>query len=307
MKKLLHEEVYNIYKKENYIMNSIYVNCMNKDTLTCPEGHKIEIRFNNFKTGSRCSICSGNAKLSHEFVFNYYKSYGYILKSTYTNCMITDNLICPLGHDVRIKFNNFKNNNTRCITCSGNEKHSHEDVHNYYSNEKYIMNSIYLNSYTKDSLTCPKGHNIKISFNNFKNHNRRCRQCYLETNKGELHSRYKKDRTRKKRTGYLRFNLNNIKILKDEPLYNEYINSKIEAKDSNYIWNKTSYTVDHIFPRIAFIDNNLDIQYGEVFIKEICNSRDNLRIIHQKENGSKGGNYNQEEFMKWFKNKIKGN
>lgn len=90
---------------------------------------------------------------------------------------------------------------------------------------------------------------------------------------------------------------NYFNILKDEPLYENYIQSQKEAKESYKVWDTSKYAVDHIFPRIAFIDNNLDKIYNHKLIKEICNLRENLRIIPQKENSDKHAKYNQEEFM----------
>lgn len=241
--KLTHEFVYNYYLNEKYIMNSIYKNYMNKDKLSCPIGHEIEMTFSNFKQGKRCSICSGNKKLTQRFVFDYYAKYNYTLKSIYKNYMNKDELICPVGHEIKMKFNNFKQGS-------------------------------------------------------------RCRKCYELNNIGENHPTYKKDRTRQSRSEYLKFNRTKIYILVDEPLYKNYIQSQNKAKISDKNWDRTEYTVDHIQPRIAFIDNNLDILYDKKLIKEICNSRDNLRIISQKDNGSKLGKYNQEEFINWFNQKL---
>lgn len=247
------------------------------------------------------------AKLLHDFVFNEYANENYIMKSIYKNCMTKDDVICPKGHEIKIRFNNFKHNSHRCNICSNNVKYSHEFVYSYYKENYYIMNSIYNGNKTKDKLTCPVGHKIEISFHNFKNHNRRCGKCFLENNKCENHRAYNKDRTRKRRIYYLGFSIINIDLLKDDPNYTNYLLSQKEAKESDKNWDRTNYAIDHIFPRIAFIDNNLDNIYGETLIKELCNSRDNLRIILKEENGSKGGKYDREEFMKWFENKIKGN
>jgi hypothetical protein len=238
-------------------------------------------------------------KLTNEYVFNYYNEEKYILTSIYNGAHNKDKIICPNGHHIEMRFSGFKFG-YRCKKCSGKEKHSQEYIYKYYINEQYTLNSIYKNALNKDKLTCPVGHKIEIKFNDFQQ-GVRCKICFFKNNCGENNPKYNPDRTRQIRTEYLKFDLKRINILNDEPLYNEYINSKVEAKDSNYIWNKTSYTVDHIFPRVAFIDNNLDILYNKKLIKEICNSRDNLRIIHKKDNGSKAGKYNQEEFMKWFK------
>ena len=115
-------------------------------------------------------------KLTHEKVFEYYKCNNYIMKNIYNGNKNKDQLICPVGHEIEMSFNSFKNNNSRCIICSGSEKHSQEYVYKYYDKEKYILNSIYKGNQYKDKLTCPEGHDIQISFNNFKQ-SKRCAKC----------------------------------------------------------------------------------------------------------------------------------
>jgi hypothetical protein len=115
-------------------------------------------------------------KLTHEYVYNYYNNENYIMNSIYKNGMAKDSLTCPVGHNIEMTFNNFKNHNSRCYKCAGNENHSQEYVYNYYKENNYIMNSIYKNNHTKDRLICPVGHDIEISFGNFQQGNR-CLIC----------------------------------------------------------------------------------------------------------------------------------
>lgn len=116
-KKNTQESVYNYYKDNGYILNSIYKGINKKDFLTCPNGHSIYMTLGNFKLNHRCFECHGNKKYTHEFVKNFYSKYGYILKTKYINSGIKDKLICPNGHNIEMKFNNFKLNNSRCNIC----------------------------------------------------------------------------------------------------------------------------------------------------------------------------------------------
>ena len=243
-------------------------------------------------------------KLEHEYIFNYYANEQYTMHNIYKGMKYKDKLTCPVGHKIEMSFNSFRQGK-RCFKCFGSEKNSHDYVFEFYANEQYIMHNIYINALTKDQLTCPVGHEIKITFNKFQLGGR-CRICYLENNRGENHPSYnKEDRTRRIRTNYLSFDLKKLHVLQDDPNYNNYIQSQNEAKLSDNVWSRTEYHIDHIFPRIAFIDNNLDKLYNQTIIKEICNLRENLRIVHQKENGSKSGKYNNDEFMNWFNQKTK--
>ena len=304
-KKLTHEFVFKYYNDNNYILNSIYKHALHKDKLTCPVGHEIEMTFGNFKTGYRCGKCFGSEKFSHEYVSNYYKNENYTMKSIYNGGNNKDSLICPNGHEIKMLFNNFKNNNSRCLKCSGKEQYSNEYVENFIKSEGWIkISTVYKNNKTKLELICPNGHVQFKTFESFKK-GKRCKQCYFENNIGENHPKFKEDRTRTIRVKYLQFDLNKLYILQDDPLYDIYIQSQMEAKlQSTKDWSRTEYNVDHIFPRIAFIDNNLDKIYNQTIVKEICNMRENLRIISKNENGSKSGKYNQEEFIEWFINKY---
>ena len=305
-RKLTQEYVFNFYGKENYFLNSIYKGALNKDKVTCPVGHNIEMTFSNFKQGYRCGKCSGNEKHTHDSVKIYYKDENYILNSIYKNCMFKDKVTCPEGHDIKMSFNGFKNQNKRCLICSGKEQHSQEYIYNYYKEYNYILNSIYNGCKNKDKVICSEGHNIEIKFDDFKQ-GHRCKICYFENKRGKNHPNYNKDRTRLRRANSLSFDLKNIEILKDDPLYVEYLVSYNEAKEKRLngeYHSKSKMVVDHIFPRIAIINNNLDIIYEMNLCQKIINLRENLRIISHEHNGFKGGKYNKEEFMNWFNDKL---
>lgn len=305
-KKLTHEFVKNYYKERGYTLLTKYVNTRTKNTLLCPENHKIEMLFNSFKNGHKCRECSNiNKRTDESYVENYYKKRGYKLNSKYKGCMIKDELICPEGHKIKMSFNHFRMQR-RCIECHKIKiQYSHEFVFNYYKERGFTLISEYNGCKTNDELLCPKNHKIELLFDNFKNNNIRCRECFYENNTGENNATWKKDRTRQTRSIYLSFDLKKLHILNDDINYNNYTQSQKLAKQSLNRWAKTDYSIDHIYPRMAFIDNDLDNIHNPVIIKEICNLRENLRIIPRTENGSKGSKYNQEEFMTWFNEKIK--
>ena len=241
-------------------------------------------------------------KLIHEDVYNYYKKYEYKMISLYNGCKNKDILICPVGHEIKMRYNDFKSG-YRCLKCSGLEKHSHDFIFNYYKENNYTMNSFYINSHNKDELICSNGHNIKMSFHTFSN-GVRCGKCFHLNNTGINHYKWKSDRSRRSRSKYLSFDLYHINILKNDPNYKLHFQFDNEYKRKNNNVINKKYSVDHIFPRVAFIDNEFDKIYGEELCKKIANKRNNLRIIDQKYNSSKGGKYNQEEFMNWFTNEL---
>lgn len=229
--------------------------------------------------------------LSNDYVKNYIESFNYILNDVYKHSKIKLNLICDYGHNVSIRWNDFHQGH-RCSECKKLKRYDINYIKEFISTFGYTcISDTYINCMSKLTIRCDKNHIFKIRFNDFQQ-GKRCRLCFIDSNTGEGNPNWNGDRTRKIRSGRLSFDTRNHKYLKYDLNYHNYIN------------NKKLYNIDHIFPRIAFIDNNLDELYDKKLIREICNSIDNLKIILKKDNESKGGKYNQEEFMKWFTNKL---
>lgn len=211
--------------------------------------------------------------------------------------------VCPKGHHYEMAWSNFKQNH-RCKFCSGLNKKTIDYIKEFsIKNNTICINKEYNNAHEKLTFICSKGHKYLKSWNKFKS-GQRCSKCYKENKFGDNNPNYNPDRTRRLRCGYLQLDSRKLYILKDDPNYENYIKSKKDAKESNIVWDRTNYQVDHIFPRVAFIDNDLDIKYNKCTIKEICNSRENLRILKSEENRDKWNKYNQDEFLEWFNKKL---
>lgn len=234
-------------------------------------------------------------KNTQEYISEYFKNEGWKNFSIYKNGQEKLNLECPEGHNCKISFNKFQQGN-RCSKCSKKEKYTPEFVNNYFQNEGWCIETIFKNVKTKLKVICPNGHKQEKTFDKFKQ-GQRCSICFYKNNIEKNNIRYKSDRSRKKRLKYLQFSYYHFNILNDDPMYKNYLKYKKESKDN-------IYSVDHIFPRVAFIDNNLDKIYDEKIIKRICNIRENLKIVTKKYNTAKSGNYNQKEFITWFNVKL---
>jgi hypothetical protein len=305
--KLTYDVVYNYFKEQGCeLLETEYINNATKMRYQCSCGNKSEIIFNNFKSHNRrCAKCGGSEKLKFEDVYNSFKDKGCeLLETEYINAHTKMRYRCSCDNISVIEYSNFKHLEQRCRKCSGKEKLTYETVYKIFKNEGCeLLETKYINNHTKMKYRCECGEESLITYNNFQN-DQRCRECGYKKNTGKNHFRFQQDRTRLARAGYLRFDLKKLYILSDDPKYTDYTQSQKTAKATGNRWNKSDYTVDHIYPRIAFIDNDLDNIYGQTIVKEICNLRENLRIIPQKENGSKGGKYIQEEFMAWFNEKL---
>ena len=288
----------------NFCLSNEYINNMSKLKIRCPKNHIYEISLASFKRGCRCQICAGNKKYNLKEIDEYIHNNDWtLLSSKYKNSLSLLELLCENGHYVEMTFGNFRSG-YRCSQCKGLKKHSQKYVDEYLLKNGDFTNTIYTKNKNKLDIICKFGHKFKMSFDCYHNKHQRCNICYFNSISGENHYNWNKDRVIKNRLKYLSFDINKIDILKDEPLYENYIQSQQEAKQSNKNWDRTKYTVDHIYPRKAFVDNNLDKIYELKVIKKICNSRDNLRIITEADNRDKWYKYNQQEFMKWFETKI---
>ena len=234
---------------------------------------------------------------SFEFIKEFIEETGVLLNSTsFDKYNQKLDLTCIKGHNFFMTFNTFKKGH-RCAECKGLKKLSFAYIKSEIEKDgSTLLSTEYKNAQTKLDIQCPNNHIYSLKWNHIKS-GHRCHICFTDKHTGKNHSRYNPDRTRRRRSHLLSFNLKNINILSDDPNFNNYL----EEKTKN---TKNMYDVDHIFPRTAFIDNNLDLIYDIKIIKEICNSRDNLRIINNKENKSKSSKYNQQEFLNWFNQKL---
>jgi len=119
-----------------------------------------------------------------------------------------------------------------------------------------------------------------------------CKTCGIKKITGVRKKYNSQEYTRQERSNRLNIQNLDISILKDDPLYESYIRDSF------------NYNIDHIFPRMAFIDFNMDNMFDYDLLKSICNSRENLQILSKSDNVSKRANYNKKDFLMWFSSKI---
>lgn len=314
-KKINFTFIYNSFKdsgKKLLIEEKDYINNMTKMPYICSCGNKSFISWINFKKGVSCRSC-GNEKLNKIFkkdfnlIYNEYIKYNckiLIEEKDYINGHTKIPFLCLICENKSYNtFNNFYSGH-RCKYCSNKIKQENTRLkfQNIFfeelKNDRCIILDIkYIDAHKPIKYICNNGHTTSINWNNYKQ-GKRCKQCFYINNTGENHCNFKGGKTRTKRSEYLSFDQKKICLLSDDPSYTIYLQEMNKEE-------KNKYSVDHIFPRIAFIDNNFDKIYDKYFIKRICNLRENLRIITNKENSEKRGKYNPEEFMEWFNLKLK--
>jgi hypothetical protein len=280
------------------LLSTDYKNTENKLKYICSCGNIWETSFGKFMVGQRCKTCryekmKNKRKQNYDDVYNYFKDQGCELISTeFINSRTNLEYKCKCGTISSMTFDNFKNKNKRCKKCAGCETHTYDYIKEYIESFDYeLLDTTYQNNRQNLNIKCPEGHIYQAAFSTFQRGSR-CLQCFKSNNFAENHHNWKNDRTRQVRANYLAFNIRNVSCLQQDENYN------------NYLMNSDLYAVDHIFPRIAFVENNLDNLYEPKIVKAICNSLDNLRIILRKENSDKRAKYDTEKFMDWFNEKY---
>ena len=216
-------------------------------------------------------------KISYKFINDYYTEHLCILlveEKDYKDTRTRMSFICSCKQQYINTFTNFKRGD-RCKECGIKKfkktmSSKHRDVYNYYKQYEYTLKSIYTNCMTKDQLTCPSGHDIQISLNNFKTKNTRCRHCFFENNKGLNNPNFNPNREeitlnhRLRKSHSKEWIINNMK---DDPNYEDFLN------------NQNNYVIDHIIPVSLFCKLFIKYNLNEDHSKEIINRIDNLQLL----------------------------
>ena len=135
------------------------------------------ISYGNLKSGNKCNNCSLNKKKSFEFIQQYFKdNLCELLDTKYVNGRTKMKYKCPQNHIVNTTYNSFMTGR-RCNICSNNQKYSFEYINDYYlKNNCKLLETEYINRYTKMKFLCENGHIRNSTFSSFSNGNR-CGEC----------------------------------------------------------------------------------------------------------------------------------
>jgi hypothetical protein len=179
--KFTFEYVYNYFKEQNCeLLETVYINNRTTMKYICKCGNESSIRFDDFKNmNSRCKKCSGHEVYTFEYVYNYFKEQiCKLLETEYINSQTKMRYICKCGNESSIRFDDFKNMNSRCKKCSGHEVYTFEYVYNYFKEQICkLLETEYINSQTKMRYICKCGNESSIRFDDFKNRGSRCKKC----------------------------------------------------------------------------------------------------------------------------------
>ena len=106
-------------EKEGYqLLTTEYTNNSQKLDYICPNKHIYSITWHDWKSNSRCAICSGNAQHILDFIKSEFEKEGYQLLTTeYINNKQKLYYICPRGHKHYSTWNDWRQG-CRCPTCA---------------------------------------------------------------------------------------------------------------------------------------------------------------------------------------------
>lgn len=151
MKRLSYKYVKEYIENFGYkLLSKEYKNNKTELEIQCNDcGNIFHMRFNNFKDGKhRCECKSKPLVLTYEYVKNYIESCGYkLLSKEYKNNATYLLVWCgnPNHKPYKVKFNNFKDCNSRCPECNttskGEEKIKEILIkYNIKFNQQYLFN-----------------------------------------------------------------------------------------------------------------------------------------------------------------------
>lgn len=182
MRKYTFEEVRDfIASKDHTLLSTEYINNKQHLSIQCNRcGRIFPMRYDSFKNqGHRCECYSKPIVLTYEFVKKYIEEKGYhLLSNEYINNSIKLLVWCgnPDHEPFKVKFNNFKDNDSRCPYCHNNSKLENDTEEVLKKN-----NILFEMQYRFDDCKCKN----PLPFDFYLPHNNICIEC-----NGRQHYKY---------------------------------------------------------------------------------------------------------------------
>lgn len=180
-KKLTLETVKKEFEGKGYtLLSTVCRDSRQSFRYICPNGYEGSMRLDHLRRGVRCPTCSGNKKLTLEFVRASFEKKGYTLVSKEYISGTKLDYICPKGHTGSVTWGNWREGN-ECFVCFGKKKPEFSVVKASFEAEGYtLLSKEYVNENTKLISVCPKGHLYKVTWSNWNHRDARCGTCYME-------------------------------------------------------------------------------------------------------------------------------
>ena len=185
--KLTYEYVKSQIEMKGYVLLSKeYKKASEKLDLICPNGHHIQMKYNQLQQGVGCKQCyEENRKIDYNIIKSKVEEHGFELLTTkeeYVDARTKLKVRCSEGHIVEKRYDGIIKGE-KCGECCRRTPYDYEYVKKYIEEEGYsLISTTYKNNYTPLTVVCPKGHLHEIKFGSFKFGNR-CPIC--KESKGE--------------------------------------------------------------------------------------------------------------------------
>jgi len=294
-----HKYVEKFFLQNECKLLSKYINGKTKLIFICHCGKEATTQFDRFIYSKQCSSCgrqngANKQSLGIEYIKEFFRNNNCVLLSaSYYKNSDKLNYICSCGNTSIITFNSFQYGH-RCPKCSieklkNSQKIPFIKVKNLIKINKYkLLDENYINNSTKLNLICNKGHSCKISFGHFKN-GKRCKQCYLDNNKGKNNPNWNPNKTSQERL--------NQRLLPENTNFRNLV-----FKRDNYICqicgeHGKRIAAHHLDGYHWFIDGRFNVNNGIT----LCDGKDSCHKLFHKIYGNKN---NINEQFKEFKNSI---
>jgi hypothetical protein len=163
------EHVKNVFAENNCeFLDNEYKGSREKHRYKCNCGNISEIRFCEFKKGTRCMDCKGNKKHTLLEVRNdFAKKNCVFLDENYKNVSHTHRYLCKCGKESKISFSNFKKGQY-CFECSGRKKWDISSVCIYVKNSNCLfLDNFYNNNRETHRFRCHCGEEFVTVFERF--------------------------------------------------------------------------------------------------------------------------------------------
>ena len=154
----------------------------------CKNGHELKLRWNGFKQGDGCKLCTQERKRQEHLVqiINSFRSEGYeLINGKYEDNYSKLELKCPSGHIWSTKWANWRQGN-RCGICNGHNKQEFSEIKESIESEigykVASKSSDDIKATSKIKVICPNGHQFTTTYRHWKNRGQRCRKCHIDNN-----------------------------------------------------------------------------------------------------------------------------
>jgi hypothetical protein len=294
------EEVKEIFKsKDCNLLENEYINSNTPMKYVCKCGLKSEISLASLLNGSHCKQCgyskiSESQRKSFQEISTYFKNKNCIIVSyenEYINNSSTLKYVCECGNLTTTTWRSFsKSELSRCKKCGdkrvaeNHRNYTKEDIEELFSRLGFTMLSDdYVSHKVPIEFVCSKGHETTMLINSILN-SEQCKECSKETNRGNDHHAWNKERSQEDRL-----------IKRQFDGYKDWRNSVF--KRDEYICQCCGLTggiylhAHHLDNYSEFIDKRLDLENGITLCSD-CHSD------FHKMYGTKGNTKEQfEEYM----------